>query len=298
MKFRNNKLSLEEAKQIDLVDYLASLGHHPSKVRNSDYWYLSPLRKENTPSFKVNRKLNRWYDHGIGEGGSIIDFATQYHGGTIGEILHKLNPGFFFHSSPIRSSEPQPKERKIEIIEDSPLSSSSLIRYLALRKIPYEVASQFCREVWYQVEGKTYYAIGFINDSGGYEIRNPYFKGSTSPKDITTFNNGAPEVAIFEGFIDFLSFIAIHHNQEKIRTDFVILNSLSLFEKARPFMEQHNRIRLYLDRDAAGQNCRDYALSLSKTYTDESSLYNNYKDLNDWLVNFGKGQKRKQGLRP
>jgi len=31
------------------------------------YWYLSPLREEKEASFKVNRKKNVWYDHGIGK---------------------------------------------------------------------------------------------------------------------------------------------------------------------------------------------------------------------------------------
>jgi hypothetical protein len=38
-----------------LVDYLSSLRHQPAKIRNTDYWYLSPFRDESEPSFKVNR---------------------------------------------------------------------------------------------------------------------------------------------------------------------------------------------------------------------------------------------------
>jgi DNA primase len=76
MKFRNQRLSVEEARQIDLVNYLSTRGCGAVKIRNDDYWYLSPLRNETTPSFKVNRKLNRWYDHGLGKGGNIIDFAN------------------------------------------------------------------------------------------------------------------------------------------------------------------------------------------------------------------------------
>jgi DNA primase len=49
------KLMCAEARQIDLVDYLASLGHQPQKVRNQDYWYLSPLRNKKIASFKVER---------------------------------------------------------------------------------------------------------------------------------------------------------------------------------------------------------------------------------------------------
>lgn len=58
-------------------------------------------------------------------------------------------------------------------------------------------------------------------------------------------------------------------------------------------MESYNQVKLYLDNDKAGQNCSRYALSLSNKYKDESGLYKNYKDLNDWLVNYDlKQQKR------
>src|SRR5690606_34209222 len=124
------------------------------------------------------------------------------------------------------------------------------------------------------------------------EIRNPYFKASSSPKDITTIRNNSNQAIVFEGFTDFLSFKAIYKNQPVDTSDFVILNSLSFFEKARPFMEQHEGIRLYLDGDAAGQKCTRHALSLSKKYKDDSCLYQHHKDLNDWVVNFGRSQKK------
>jgi hypothetical protein len=61
-------------------------------------------------------------------------------------------------------------------------------------------------------------------------------------------------------------------------------------------MERHEQIKLYLDHDKTGQNCSRYALSLSMKYKDESKLYKNYKDLNDWVMNIGKVQKK--GLKP
>ena len=73
-----------------MIDYLSKLGYEPVKVRNCDYWYLSPLREEKTASFKVNKKLNRWYDHGLGKGGNIIDFGIAYHHCTIGELLQQF----------------------------------------------------------------------------------------------------------------------------------------------------------------------------------------------------------------
>lgn len=298
MDFRYNRLSIAEAKEMDMVNYLSTLGHEPSKIRNNDFWYLSPLRDERTPSFKINRKLNRWYDYGMGKGGNLIDFAILYHGCTIGELLQNLNGNLSLQKPVFRQAiRKTEQENRLVVVRDFALSSYALLRYLEQRRISVEIADSYCREVSYELNGKTYYGIGFKNDFGGYEIRNPYFKASSSPKGITTISNGADEVFVFEGFMDFLSFRTIHKNEYENRFDFLILNSVSFFEKARPFMEGHKAIRLYLDRDTTGQNYSQYALSLSKKYKDESGLYQNYKDLNEWVVNFGKPLKKHQGQR-
>jgi hypothetical protein len=295
MNFRNRRLSISEAKEIDIVHFLSDLGHEPLKIRNNDYWYLSPLRDEKTPSFKVNRKLNRWYDHGIGKGGNLVDFAILYHGCTVSELLQNLSGNLSLQKPVLQQpfTKPEP-ENQIKILGDFTLSSSALLRYLQQRRIPVDIADRYCREVQYELNEKVYYGIGFRNDMGGFEIRNPYFKASSSPKGITTFNNSAGEVIVFEGFTDFLSFKAIHQQDSEDRFDFVVLNSVSFFETARPFLEKHNAIRLYLDRDTTGQNCSRYALSLGSKYKDESSLYQNHKDFNDWVMNIGKPQRKYQ----
>ena len=35
---------------------------------------------------------------------------------------------------------------------------------------------------------RRFFAIGFRNDAGGWELRSPQFKGSSAPKSITTFD--------------------------------------------------------------------------------------------------------------
>ena len=90
------KVSCAQAKELDLVDYLASVGYEPTQIRNHDDWYLSPLRDEKTPSFKVNRNMNRWYDFGEGKGGNIIDFGILYHNCNVKELLIKLSEPFSF----------------------------------------------------------------------------------------------------------------------------------------------------------------------------------------------------------
>jgi hypothetical protein len=53
-------------------------------------------------------------------------------------------------------------------------------------------------------------------------------------------------------------------------------------------MEKHQSIHLYLDQDEAGRKNTKQALKRSPNFKDESKLYKGYKDLNDWLINFGK----------
>ena len=84
-------MNCEQANQMDLVDYLYSLGYQPQKIRGSDYWYLSPFRDEKEPSFKINRNKNVWYDHGIGKGGKLVDFAMEFYRCDVSEALQKIS---------------------------------------------------------------------------------------------------------------------------------------------------------------------------------------------------------------
>jgi DNA primase len=142
MAIRN--ISIAEAKQIDMVDFLKALEHTPRKIRNDDYWYLSPLRDEKSPSFKVNRQLNVWYDHGTGEGGNLIDFGIRYFKCSVTELLQKLslqqNPGFSFHPHGYESAgekkKPSHEAGKIQVISSREISHSALQEYLNTRQIP------------------------------------------------------------------------------------------------------------------------------------------------------------------
>ena len=141
--------------------------------------------------------------------------------------------------------------------------------------------------------GKNYYAIGFKNNAGGYELRNEKFKASSSPKDITLIESNAEKLTVFEGFFNFLSYFAIHHKQEQPATNFLVLNSTSFFEKSLPLMQSHKSVHLYLDCDTTGQKCIQKALGIDKEkFIDERCLYKNYKDFNDWIMNIGKTQKQ------
>jgi hypothetical protein len=241
------------------------------------------LRNEKTASFKINRKINRWYDHGISKGGNLIDFALLFHNCKINEWLQSLQGDFLSHQ-PITDSKKQ-IEKLITVESTSHLASTALLKYIQQRNISLSAANKFCVEIHYRFHEKIYYGIGFKNGLGGYEIRNPFYKNSSSPKGITTIKNSTKKVAVFEGFFDFLSFISMPQNLENNSCSFCILNSLSFFEIARPFLEGHKVIHLFLDRDDAGYNCTKHAMQVSPKYIDCSNVYKGFKDLNEWWLN-------------
>ena len=311
-------MNCEQANQIDLVDYLNSIGHQPKKIKGADHWYLSPFREEKEPSFKVERNKNVWYDHGVGKGGKLVDFLMELHHCNVSEALEEIvsfHPQKNIPNNVVRSQfhshqnnsfqELNERETAIKIIAaKQPIEDPFLCRYLLTRGIEKSMADKFCYDVSFQnfhagEKKKMYKAIGFKNNAGGYELRNEYFKGSSSPKYVTYLNNKAKNIGVFEGFFDFLSYHSIHKNQEHeltnlpIRqTSFLILNSLAFFERSLLLMEKYERIHLYLDHDTAGRKYTDMALRKSVKVTDESKLYKGYKDLNEWLMNLGKLKKK------
>jgi hypothetical protein len=291
MNFREQGLSLEEIRELDMVNYLASLGHEPQKIKKNgvDYWYLSPLRNEGEASFKINRQMNRWYDHGMGKGGNLIDFGLLYFKCSFREFMDRFGTGFSLEQPTalpfINQGVCNEKAQKLIILKDGPLYAYPLVHYLHERRIPLSIAEQFCRQVSYQLDGRNYYGVGFKNNAGGFEIRNSYSKLSSSPKDITSIGKGSEEVHIFEGFMDFLSFKTIHQDDPMTKSDCLILNGASMFEKGRAAIANYASKRLWLDRDTTGLAYTQYALSLKEGYRDESGLYHKHKDLNDWLRN-------------
>ena len=296
-------MTIREAKEKDMVDYLSQIGHQPVKIQQPSYWYRSPFRDEKTPSFKVNRQRNQWFDFGEGKGGNLVDFGILYHRCSISEFLRKLGGSSlpvseYFKTNTQDSTDGAPN-KSLQITNVGPIVSLPLLRYLHLRRIPEMIGRQSCQEVHYSLKDKNYYALGFKNDSGGYELRNEYAKLSSSPKGTTLIDNGTKELAVFEGFFDFLSYRALYDKQLDHQRNFLILNSASFFEKSIPLMQTHDRVHLYLDTDKTGQKCTQQAIALdSQKFVDERGLYAKHGDLNDWLMHIGQSQRQRPQQKP
>lgn len=291
-----------QANQIDLVDYLFSKGFSPAKIKGENYWYLSPLRSERTASFKVNKRENVWYDHGIGKGGKLVDFVCLYLNCDIPTALQTISGSKLSANISIPkpfNSAVYPDDGAIQVLSiKNTIVNPTLISYLKQRNIAKDVANKFCNEILYKTGQYTFSAIGFKNNSGGYELRSPTFKGAVSPKYVTWFDNKSDTISVFEGFFDFLSFKSME-GIRKTQSNILVLNSLSFFNRSLLLMEKHERIHLYLDNDQAGKECLKQAIKSTNKVEDKSSLYKGYKDLNEWLVSISDAQKLKQsrGLR-
>jgi hypothetical protein len=296
-------MTIEEAKNIKLADYLHSLGYNPVKQQGNSLWYKSPFREEKDPSFKVNPDRNLWYDFGMGTGGNIITLAQElYASDSLPYLLDRIaeqSPSIRPVSFSFRQqSSIQPSFQQLEVV---PLSSIALYSYLQGRGINTELAKKECKEIRFVNNGKQFFAVGFPNISGGYEIRNKYFKGCIAPKDITHIRQqGEPRETcyVFEGFMDYLSFLTLRQKNcpdypDLDKQDYLVLNSVSNLSKALYPLGSYEKIHCFFDNDEAGMKAvRALYEEYSFRVRDSLRIYSGYKDLNDYIT----GKKQVQSV--
>ena len=281
---------IKEIKSIPLAAFLSRLGHEPAARKGTRLWYRSPLRQEQTPSFKVETTLNCWYDFGLCRGGNIIDLAAELYQSTDLRYLTSC----IANSYPVPSAQtvassfvPRHSAPSMEQFKVVPLEHRALVAYLQERGIPAHIAKAKCKEAHYSVNRKSYFAVAFGNVSGGWELRNRYFKGCRGRKDISYLpwsrDGPSTECAVFEGFIDYLSALTLDIISG---ADAIILNSVANVNKAVPYLKSYTAISYYLDNDNAGQTAlAELTAIYDSTVIDRSTLYSEFNDLNDFLVN-------------
>ena len=296
-------MQLHDIKQVSIVDYLAQAGFEAKLIKGVNYWYCSPLRSELTPSFKVNAERNQWYDFGTGDHGDIIDLVCALQHCSTAEAMRQLAvlkgvglaPSFSFGgTTPVRSQTPS-----MELISVQAVKHPKLLLYLAKRGLQPSDAFPFLSEVYYKVSGKCFFALGFPNDAGGWELRNPYFKGCFAPKAISTIKGtDSHKLQLFEGFMDFLSWRKLRPEGQD---DSIMLNSLTLLPKLIPSLHAYTMIESFLDNDEAGDRATKQLIDAGLPVKDMRACYTPYKDVNEYLVQRLQGKKisppRKRGLR-
>ena len=302
---------LSRIKRYPIVEYLERKGIKPVRSTPVYALYHSPLRAETHPSFKVDTEKNLWIDYAEGKGGSIIDLCMRLEGCTLLEAIRILgqNAPDITHVPRRESVQGTSKQESIRqavstsgvrrLIEISDTLPPHLLKYLEEdRCINLEKAMLFLRCISYEVRGLHYQAIGFANQSGGYELRdNGIFKGTIAPKDITPiFADRAEPVCIFEGFMDFLSFFSM---KEEVIHHCLVMNSVSNVAKAIRYLNDRHltHIRAFLDNDDAGRKATNDFIRAGFKVEDMSVHYRNFKDLNEYHVHRVREQLKRQSLK-
>ncbi|WP_142784658.1 toprim domain-containing protein [Changchengzhania lutea] len=282
------KINCETARDFSAEKALEKLGHFPKRTTEKEAWFLSPFRSETQASFKVSKTKNRWYDHGEGIGGNVIDLVCKILKCTIKEALEFLNDGLVNRALNQQLIYNE-IETGIEIIKVQEIIHPALIQYLNSRSISLSIANRYCKEVWYTSKYKQFFAIGLNNNKSGWELRNKIFKNSSSLKSYTYFQNNNRQSIILEGMFDLLSLATLNETQIKA-SDIIVLNSIAFIKDIEIHIKKYESAYLYLDNDRAGQRATKYLINNNNHVVNQSSIYKNYKDLNDLLCH----EKRKE----
>ncbi len=303
-------MTIEEIKSVSIIHYLEATNRKHSYIRKGIYFYLSPYRSERNPSFAVNAKDNFWYDYATCEGGNIINlFQKEHPTYTNHEVLIELqriiqDNNLQFHIDYVgRDREQQEKEKWKQSCQDRGQDSNTVIdgiyelshpnlrNYITSRRVDFDVAKKYCKQVHYSVYGKSYYAISFANIEGGMEVRNKFSKRTIGRKSISIVkpdSENNTECCIFEGFFNMLTYETIRKWDMDIglcleaKCDYYILNSIGNIKIALPFLSGYKVIHCYLDNDSSGKATTNKILNAYPTTSvDESYRYEEYNDIND-----------------
>ncbi|MGW1454511.1 toprim domain-containing protein [Salegentibacter agarivorans] len=277
-----NNLSCKSARNICIVKTLAKLGHFPTRTTEKEAWFLSPLRSETQASFSVSLIKNLWFDFGSGIGGNTIDLIMLIKSWSVRETLEYLKNDMGSLSFSPPDIEHLTKEPEVSILDVQIIHLKALIDYLSSRNIPYEIGRKYCRQVWYSCKGNRFFAIGLKNHKGGWELRNKYFKTSSSPKTFSFIQNNSRQLLITEGMFDFLSLATIDEDLIQ-NSECIILNSLAFIKRIETLIPKYEKVLLYLDNDSVGKKAASSLLNQFENITDCSDSYSGYGDLNEKL---------------
>lgn len=295
-------MNIEQAKAIPLALIFEKMRIPPTKPEhNKQIWYLAPWRAEKTASLHVHTGKNLWYDFGEGFGGSGIDLVCQYlkasgESSTVADALRWLRnmtvplPTI----ANIASVEYAESESKLLLKDKHELKHPALESYLKKRGIPLSIGTRYLEELRIQNSEtkKTFFACGLLNEEGGYELRNPFFKGNVGGKSISFIRGSVPkpeQIHLFEGSMDALSVLA--QQPETAEHDVIVMNSVSLLKQVTPYLFDYGyKVAFtWFDNDRAGKGATlamaEYLKTQAIMHKPMNSTYAAFKDVNAWHMN-------------
>lgn len=280
---------LERAKQKSIKIVLSQLGYTPEYETGTIIAYKSmlPGRYENEASLFIRKSDNTCVDYGSKEKRmDVVNLISIYKGISTKEAMD------FLLSDEIQRDAifipPPPRDKPSVIVEDiRDIISPSVYEYLSERKISPHIARSNVSEVDFSFPygknpARIYTGIGFKNDSGGWDLRNGFFKIAVAPKNITTIKGTVDAYMLFEGFMNYLSALELSGVTSFKRT-VIVLNSASFAGSIAPFLTG-KRVHAYSDNDPTGTKVVQTLIEAGVDVVDERDNYSEYNDLNDKLT--------------
>lgn len=267
-------------EKVSVRSVLESFGKFPAKEHSKTAFYFALDREEEKPSLCVDFEKNIAFDFGTGKSYDVISIVQQIKKCSVSDALKYLSQFVDFYKAPVKKTIKE-KSENYRIIKIQEIRHPALVDYLKSRKVLEQ--KDLVKEIHYQLGGKLGFGIGFENNSGGFEIRNTYSKICLGKKDITLIQSETKniEIAIFEGFFDYLTFQNLEKDKE-FTCDYLILNSTAMFFKVEEILREYDKILLFLDNDNNGISLKGKIKSLYPNVEDCSLIYHNCNDLNEW----------------
>ena len=276
-------MNCEEVKEkVNIRTVLESFSLFPVKENRKTALYFALDREEKIPSFSVDFVKNKAFDFGTGKSYDVISIVQQMNRCSVSDALKYLEK-FDFSIQENLEIEEIDQSKNYQILKVSEIKHPALIQYLKFRKVLEQ--RNLIKEIYYELNGKKYFGIGFFNNSGGVEIRSKYSKICLGKKDVTLIKNDlntSNEIVVFEGFFDYLTFKNLESAESSI-SDCLILNSTAMLFKVDKELRAYYKTSLFLDNDDNGITIKQVIRKNYKNVEDCSLLYKDFKDLNEWF---------------
>lgn len=290
------KEKIQEAKDVDIVGYLRSVGLQPKRPSGANAMYFSPFKEETNPSFSVNMIKNVWKDFSADKGGDVIDLVQELQHCDFKTAINILTGDRSVKGVRIERQKhdaPQEVYEGVRVEKVSLIRDMGLIEYAVGRNINLNAIHKYYKEVWVRFPyskkdpKRIYICLGFKNDSGGWELNTAYkgrkgIRVSSKPKDITTIKNKGKEIYMFEGHTDFTSFLS-YLNVTRLPGTVYVLNGAGNIGGLAPFLSR-KKVFMYGHNDHGGDTVLDILLENKVNVVDCRVIYKNFSDFNNYLM--------------
>lgn len=173
------------------------------------------------------------------------------------------------------------------------IQSKGLLDFLKVLGISPDIAQHYFQEicVYNKQTQETLKTLGFPNEDEGWELVNPFFKGTIGTQSISFIRgtHDKPEsIHIFKEILDYLAFLS-KLGAKKIVADVVILHANNCIQQINPYIQNYGYKQIYswMNNDQSGLDARNYIQQIANAEEElkhkaMNKLYKPFKNLQAW----------------